>query len=56
MSTPIYDSVAADLDWSPDELRPRYDLLGALVAAGELAREQLATEDDVVAVEAVDAW
>lgn len=44
-TTPIYDAVTADLAWSPDDQRPRYDLTGALVAAGELAREQLATED-----------
>jgi len=45
MTTPIYDSVVADLGWSPDDLRPRYDLAGALVAAGELAREQIATQE-----------
>lgn len=44
MPTPLYDSVVTDLGWSPDELRPTYDLAGALVAAGELAREQLAAD------------
>jgi hypothetical protein len=41
MSTPIYDTVAADLGWSPDDLRPTYDLEGAAAAAAELAREQI---------------
>jgi hypothetical protein len=56
METPIYDQVVEDLSWSLDELRPPFDLEGALAAAGELAREHVAQLQLDAQLEEVESW